>query len=46
MYVGSGVVLYRVSPAKDFLWKLFIAAAANVVVFLSVLGVLKPNYCD
>lgn len=43
--VGSGAVLYRVSPAKDCLWKLFIAAAANVV-FLSVLGVLKQNYCD
>lgn len=30
-----------------FLQKLFIAATAtNVVVFLSVLGVPKPNYCD
>lgn len=32
--------------SQSFPVKVIAAAAANVVVFLSVLGVLKPNYGD
>lgn len=34
------------SSSQSFPVKVIAAAAANVIVFLSVLGVLKPNYCD